>query len=29
MASEDSQPPDPGTTRRAANMLSPWLNKRG
>jgi hypothetical protein len=29
MAAEDSQLPDPGTTRRAANMLSPWLNKRG
>ena len=29
MATEDTQLPDPGTTRRAANMLSPWLNKRG
>ncbi len=29
MASEDTELPDSGTTRRAANVLSPWLNKRG
>lgn len=28
MASQDDQPAEPGTTRRAVNMLAPWLKLR-
>jgi diguanylate cyclase (GGDEF)-like protein/PAS domain S-box-containing protein len=28
MASQDAKPPEPGTTRRAVNMLVPWLKLR-
>jgi diguanylate cyclase (GGDEF)-like protein/PAS domain S-box-containing protein len=28
MASHDNRPPEPGTTRRAVNMLAPWLKLR-
>ncbi len=29
MANQDATPPEPGTTRRAVNMLAPWLKLRG